>query len=52
MFANDSVSAPRVGRSLSRSRRSTTIAPQISLPWVSALTITCGPGTPLSKVWT
>ena len=28
----------------SRSSRSTTMAPQISLPWVSATTITCGPG--------
>src|SRR5688500_17714035 len=28
------------------------MAPQISLPWVSAFTITCGPGLPLSNVWT
>ncbi len=51
-LAKASVSLPRVGRTPSRSSRSTTIAPQISLPWVSACTMTCGPGLPLSKVWT
>src|SRR5690348_8076005 len=41
-----------MGRTPSRSRRSTTIAPQISVPCVRAHTIACGPGLPLSKVWT
>src|SRR5258706_2757021 len=51
-LANARVSVPRVGASPSRSNRSTTSAPQISLPCVSAFTITWGPGLPLSKVWT
>jgi hypothetical protein len=52
MLAKENVSVPRVGRSPSRSRRSTTMAPQISLPCVSAFTSTCGPGLPLANVWT
>src|SRR6187402_2375734 len=52
MLAKASVSRPRRGRSPWRSRRSTTIAPQISLPCVRAFTITCGPATPLSNEWT
>src|SRR5438128_1050826 len=51
-LAKESVSLPRTGRTSSRSSRSTTIAPQISLPWVSAFTSTCGPALPLSKVCT
>ena len=46
------VSLPCLGRSPARNNRSSAIAPQISLPWVSAVTRTCGPGTPLSNVVT
>lgn len=43
---------PCFGFSPSSKIRFSAIAPQISLPWVSAFTMTCGPGLPLSKVWT
>jgi hypothetical protein len=52
MFAKASVSVPRVGCTFILSSRSSAIAPQISLPWVSATTRTLGPGFPLSKRWT
>ena len=51
-FANESVSFPRAGRVSQRKSRSTAYAPHTSLPCVSALIITCGPGRPESKVWT
>ena len=40
------VSWPRVGRMAARSSLSTTMAPAISLPCVTASTATCGPGVP------
>src|SRR5207248_7613632 len=52
MLAKARVKVPRTGRTPRLRSWSTTMAPQISLPCVSALTSTCGPGLPLSKVWT
>src|SRR5580658_8567694 len=44
------VSRPRVGASPARSRRSSTMAPEISLPCVSASSATCGPGSAATRV--
>ena len=51
-LAKLSVSVPIFGRTPLSSRWHTATMPQNSLPCVSALTITCGPGRPDSKRWT
>ena len=49
---NARVRRPSAGRTSARSSSSSTIAPQSSLPCTTALTMTWGPGRPLSKVCT
>ena len=52
MLLKEKISVPRRGARPPSSSASTTMAPDTSLPWVSAATITVGPGLPLSLTWT
>ena len=52
MLLKEKMSVPWRGFRSAASNASTTIAPETSLPWVSAATITVGPGLPLSRTWT
>jgi hypothetical protein len=46
------MSRPRAGFAPIERKRSSAMAPQISLPCVSAITSAVGPGLPLSRTWT
>ena len=52
MFAKQTDSVPRTGRTPLASSQSSAMAPHTSLPCVSACSQTCGPGRPESKVQT
>ncbi len=51
MLLKARISVPLRGLRSFASSASTTTAPDTSLPWVSAVTITVGPGLPLSTTW-
>ena len=51
MLLNEKINVPLRGVRPLSSNASTTTAPDTSLPWVSAATITVGPGLPLSSTW-